>query len=77
MWSKVSTLPTTPGEKLVHRGTPVFCLVSLMVHRYPHILQASVVQNVDIAIHWINLYPVGNPIGFPNTYPLDSNLSSG
>ena len=40
-------------------------------------LQAPVVQKVDSAIHRINLYPVDNPIGFPNTYPLDSDLSSG
>ena len=39
--------------------------------------QAPVVQKVDRAIRWINLYPVGNAIGFPNTYPLDSDLSGG
>ena len=33
-----------------------------------------VVQKVDSAIRWINLYPVGNAIGFPNTYPLDSAI---
>ena len=38
---------------------------------------ASVVQNVDTAIHWLNLYLVDNAISFPNTYPLDSNLSGG
>jgi len=38
---------------------------------------APVVQKVDSAIHRTNLYPVDNPIGFPNTYPLDSDLSSG
>ena len=26
---------------------------------------------------WINLYPVDNTIGVPNTYPLDSDLSGG
>jgi len=40
-------------------------------------LLAPVVQKVDSAIHRINLYPVDNPIGFPNAYPLDSDLSSG
>ena len=30
---------------------------------------------VDKAIHWINLFPVYNAIGFPKTYPLDINLS--
>ena len=39
--------------------------------------QAPVVQKVDSAIHWINLYSVDNAIGFPNTYPLDRDLSSG
>ena len=39
--------------------------------------QAPVVQKLDSAIHWINLYKVDNAIGFPNTYPLDSDLSGG
>ena len=33
--------------------------------------QAPVVQKVDNAIHWINLYPLKNAIGFRNTYSLD------
>ena len=33
---------------------------------------APVVQKVDT-----NLYPVDSTIGFPNTYPLDSDLSGG
>ena len=41
------------------------------------ISQAPVVQKVDRAIQWINLYPVDNAIGFPNTHPLDSDLSGG
>ena len=32
--------------------------------------------NVEGTIRWINLHPVDNAIGFPNTYPLDSDLSS-
>ena len=36
---------------------------------------ASVDQKVDTAIHQINLYPVDSAIGFPNTYPLDRDLS--
>ena len=40
-------------------------------------LQAPVVQTLDSAIHQIKVYPVDNAIGFPNTYPLDSDLSSG
>ena len=38
---------------------------------------APVVQKLDSTIHRINLYPVDNAIGFPNNYPLDSDLSSG
>ena len=37
--------------------------------------QVPVVQKVDCAIHQINLYPLGRAVGFPNNYPLDSNLS--
>ena len=37
--------------------------------------QAPVVQTLDSAIHWIKIYLVDNAIGFPNTYPLDSDLS--
>ena len=38
---------------------------------------APVVQKVDSAIHWINLYPLDRAIGFPKTYPLDRDLSGG
>ena len=37
--------------------------------------QAPVVQKLDSTIHRINHYPVDNATGFPNTYPLDSDLS--
>ena len=36
----------------------------------------QVVQKVDNALRWINLYPVHTAIGFPNTYTLDGDLSS-
>ena len=39
--------------------------------------QAPVVPKVDNGIHSINLFPVDEAIDFPNTYPLDSNLSGG
>ena len=39
--------------------------------------QVSVFQKVDNANNQINLYPVDGAIGFPNTYPLDSDLSNG
>ena len=35
------------------------------------------VQKVDSAIHWINLHPVDNVIGFLNEYPLDSDFAGG
>ena len=38
---------------------------------------APVVQKVDSAIQRIYLYPVDSAIGFPNTYPLDRDLSGG
>ena len=34
-------------------------------------------QRGNNASHWINLCPVHNTIGFPHTYPLDSDLSDG
>ena len=38
---------------------------------------APVVQKLHNAFHWINLYPLDSTTGFPNTYPLDSDLSGG
>ena len=38
---------------------------------------APVVQTLDSAIHRIYHYPADSIIGFPNTYPLDSDLSGG
>ena len=38
---------------------------------------APVVQTLDSAIHRINRYRVDSAIGFPNIYPLDSDLSGG
>ena len=34
-----------------------------------------VVQRLDSAVQWINLYSVDSAISFPNTYPLDSDSS--
>lgn len=45
-------------------------------------LPDPVVQKAGNTIHWINLFPVDDTIGFPNTgtsrctYPLDTDLSS-
>ena len=38
-------------------------------------LLAPVVQKMDRVILRINLHPLNSAIGFPNTYPLDSDLS--
>ena len=38
---------------------------------------ALVVQKLDSAIHRINHYALDGAIGFPNTYPLDRDLSGG
>ena len=40
-------------------------------------LLALVVHMLDSATHQIKIYPADNPIGFPNTYPLDGDLSGG
>ena len=34
-------------------------------------------QTLDSAIHRINHYPADSLISFPNTYPLDNDLSGG
>ena len=47
-----------------------------MLHRII-VLLVPVVKSLDSAIHLINLYPADSVIGFPNTYPLDSDLSEG
>ena len=39
-------------------------------------VQATVVQKLYSTIHLINLCPVDNAIGYPNTYRLDSDLTS-
>ena len=38
---------------------------------------APVVETLDSAIHRINHYTADSVIDFPNTYPLDSDLSVG
>ena len=51
---------------------PKKAVLQLVVNRL-----GPVVRKVDNAIRWINLYPVDNAMGFPNTYRLDSDLSGG
>ena len=50
---------------------------SLSMIVWVNVVLAPVVQTLDSAIHWINHYPADSVIGFPNTYPLDSDLSGG
>ena len=35
----------------------------------------AVVPKVDSTIYWINHYPLDSAVGFPNTYPLGTDLS--
>ena len=44
---------------------------------YKVIYLVPVVQRLDNAIHRINHYPVDSVVCFVNTYPLESDLSSG
>ena len=37
----------------------------------------QLLEKVDSAIHWINHYTLDSAIGFPNTCPMDSDLSDG
>ena len=51
------------------------CLIRLQCNLLK--VMAPVVQTLDSAIRRINHYPVDSVLGFPNTYPLDSDLSGG
>ena len=53
-------------------------MVYTLICSWQHFVnQAQVVQKLDSAIHRINLCPLDNAIGFPNAYPLDSDLFGG
>ena len=39
---------------------------------WPQLFKESI-----LALHWINLYPLDNSVGFGSTYPMDSDLSTG
>ena len=58
-------------------GLPYFWKGIYCFSLFYFVLQAAVVQMLDSAIHRIRIYPVDSAIGFPNTYPLDSDLSGG
>ena len=53
-------------------SSSIYCAIHWIV-----IYQGPVAQTLDTAIHRIKIYPVDNAIGFPNTYPLDNDLSGG
>ena len=59
------------------RGKTNSCVSLYTVNITILLVLAPVVQKVDNTIHWINLLPalpVDNPIGFPDTYLLDSDF---
>ena len=39
--------------------------------------RCQLLEKVDSAFHSINHYTLNSVIGFPNTYPMDSDLSDG
>ena len=45
--------------------------VTQKIKNWPH----AAVKKLDNTIQWINHYPVNNAIGFPETCPVDSDLS--
>ena len=55
----------------------MFITQKIFLLQWNIIPQAPVVQTLDSTIHQIKIYPLDNAIGFPNTYPLDRDLSSG
>ena len=68
--SETMSIPTPFIRGVPHRATTSTLGIILKG-------MAPVVQKVDNAIHWINHYPLNSAIGFPNTYPWDSDLSVG
>ena len=67
---------------ITESGTCQFSeMINLQLSKYPQLIggtfQAPVVEKVDNAIQWINLYPVDSAIGFSNAYPPESDLFSG
>ena len=71
------------GVQVLPEHIPVPSIIILRSYNYSFCnfcltkfaLLDPVVQKVDSAIHWINLYPVYSAIVFLNTYPLDIYLS--
>ena len=78
----------TRKTSLDNRGSTVFGWLRwyYMLYMFWHLrfsvfslrtrVRPSWISKVENAIHWIKLYPNDCRIGFPNTCPLDSDLSS-
>ena len=60
---------TLPHLQMQLKGSKV----TQKIKNWPH----AAVKKLDNTIHWINHYPVNNAIGFPETCPVDSDLSVG
>ena len=56
----------------------LYCFFSVIFGKVSFgVITAPVVQTLDSAIHRLKIYPVDHATGFPNVYPLDSDLSGG
>ena len=56
------------------------CLTNTSLRRFNTVFRrpgTSCSKGAYSAIQWINLYSTDIAIGFPNIYPLDSDLSNG
>ena len=72
---KLTENRTEVALKVIKDGFFAACIYATFKHELKNQL-VPVVQKVDSTIHWINLCPLGSAIiGFPNIYPLDSDLS--
>ena len=82
-------LRSTPGRGFFKKNLKPYSVTIPVTRAQAYENEAAVVQSMDNAIHWVNLYPVYNAIGriflvngrnflLPNyTYPLDRDLSGG
>ena len=76
-WSSKSTELKIRNSNRPLTETILLDILLLLFIQANFSFQAPVVQTLDSAIHRIKIYLVDNAIGFPNTYPLDSDLSAG
>ena len=71
-------------DNAIHQGPVARSLVSanrwlrgIKMYRFPWYLTLVSTNHASSNPGQINLYPLDSAIGFPNTYPLDSDLSGG